>query len=135
MSVASMTMAILAVAVQVSVAPPPPATPDQSAPPTPPSAATSAEAFPPVRAKTSMRCTVTVAGGLKDCEILSETPPGKDFEAAALKTARFLRVKPATRNGIPVEAKIIIPMVWRIDPTPPGSGAGSPPKASAGLEP
>ena len=59
----------------------------------------------------SMHCTVTVSGKLTNCQIVSADPP--EFGPATLKTARFFRVKPATRGGQPVEGAITIPLRWQ----------------------
>ena len=59
----------------------------------------------------SMNCTVTVRGTLTNCQVVSATPP--EFGPATLKTARFFRVKPASRDGKPVEGSITIPLRWQ----------------------
>ena len=81
-----------------------------------------------------MRCVVDVIGHLRDCEITEEHPAGQGFGAATLKAARYFRVKPATRDGHPVEATITIPMRWKMDGDS-RSGAETPPVSSTGASP
>jgi protein TonB len=63
----------------------------------------------------TMECKVTVKGALTECHILSEDPPGYDFGAQTLKLARFFKMKPAVRDGVPVEGTTIIPIGWKLN--------------------
>jgi len=59
-----------------------------------------------------IRCIVTVQGTLRDCTVVSETPPGSGFGQAGLTlTSQFL-MKPATKDGKPVESPVNIPIKW-----------------------
>ena len=80
---------------------------------------------------TTMRCIVDVSGHLRDCKITSESPAGRGFGAATLKVAHLFKVKPAMRDGHPVEAAITIPLRWDSDDdkivTVPAAASASPP--------
>ena len=52
-------------------------------------------------------CKVTAAGTLKDCLIVSESPPDMGFGEAALAAAPLFRMTPATRDGQPVEGRTV----------------------------
>lgn len=47
-------------------------------------------------------CSITVDGDLTSCEVESETPPGEDFGAAAIRMSPYFKMKPKTLNGTPV---------------------------------
>jgi TonB family protein len=58
-----------------------------------------------------MRCTVTAEGQLSDCSIVSETPAGLGYGAAALKLSDQFKMRPYTRDGQSVGgATVTIPM-------------------------
>jgi TonB family protein len=46
-----------------------------------------------------LSCTVTSAGTLKNCKVVSETPGGLGFGDSALKLAATFRMKPRTSTG------------------------------------
>ena len=85
----------------------------------------------------TMRCIVEVTGRLRDCKITSESPAGRGFGAATLKTAHLFRVRPATRDGQPVEAVITIPLKWQLSDTPAEStpAPSSRPDSSSSITP
>lgn len=60
--------------------------------------------------KAVISCTVSTEGLLRDCTVVSETPAGAGFGAAARVLSSSFLMKPATRDGKPIEAKITIPI-------------------------
>lgn len=63
--------------------------------------------------KALIQCKVTRAGRLKDCTLVSETPPGEGFGAAALKMAGKFKMKPKTLDGAPVAGGVVrIPIAF-----------------------
>ena len=74
-------------------------------------------AFPPearrrqVSGRAKIRCTVKIDGRLKDCVVVSETPPGWGFGGAASKMSGAFRMKPRMEDGEPVSgASVTIPV-------------------------
>jgi hypothetical protein len=62
--------------------------------------------------KAVIRCIVTIQGTLRDCHVISETPPGQGFGGAALTLSPQLLMRPAMKGGVPVEGTASIPIVW-----------------------
>ncbi|HEY3814975.1 MAG TPA: TonB family protein [Caulobacteraceae bacterium] len=62
--------------------------------------------------KATIECEVAVDGLLRACRVISESPPGMDFGLAAISLTPQFRFKPATRNGVPFPAKVMIPINW-----------------------
>ena len=61
-----------------------------------------------------MKCSVSLQGSLRDCRILSETPPGNGFGMAALTLAPLFHIRPVMVGGAPADGgQIIIPMAFR----------------------
>jgi protein TonB len=56
---------------------------------------------------------VTVLGGLRDCRVTSEDPPGYGFGDAALSMATTFRMTPGRRAGRPVESEVRFPIRFR----------------------
>ncbi len=62
-----------------------------------------------------MRCVVDENGKLRDCEILSEEPPGKGFGAATLRLAPEFQMTTATEDGRKTGgARVDIPVSWKL---------------------
>jgi protein TonB len=59
-------------------------------------------------------CLVSTAGELT-CSVISETPRGWDFGAAALRMAADHRMVPATRAGVPVEGRYRMRVPFNLD--------------------
>ncbi|MEO8114915.1 MAG: TonB family protein [Phenylobacterium sp.] len=78
--------------------------------------------------KAVISCVVTTQGALRDCLVRSETPAGGGFGSAAIALTPQLLMKPATRNGAPVESRVEIPVNFPKPNLPTGShmpGGGS----------
>jgi TonB family protein len=58
----------------------------------------------------TISCIVTVQGGLRACTVSNERPAGAGFGAAALALTPQFLLRPATRDGAPVESGINIPI-------------------------
>jgi len=66
----------------------------------------------------TLQCKVSVQGALRDCVVMSEDPPGLGFGVAALALTPQLLMKPATRDGAPVEGAVVIPVSFGAPPHP-----------------
>jgi TonB family protein len=62
-----------------------------------------------------IRCWVQLSGLLRSCTVINESPPGLGFGSAALVLAPTMLMKPATRQGQPVESEVTIPIVFKLD--------------------
>ncbi len=62
-----------------------------------------------------LSCTVTAQGKLNGCQVLSETPAGEGFGAAALKLSAYFKMTPRTVDGQVVDgAQIRIPLKFNV---------------------
>jgi TonB family protein len=62
-----------------------------------------------------MRCSASEAGALQNCAVVSESPGGQGFGAAALSLASGMELKPTTADGKPVGGRSFIVPV-KFDP-------------------
>jgi TonB family protein len=60
-----------------------------------------------------IKCTVNLEGLLRDCTVAEETPAGLGFGPAAIVLAPTFLMKPAMRNGQPVEASVTVPINFK----------------------
>jgi TonB family protein len=82
-----------------------------------PNGADMADAYPPVAqfiglsGRAVLHCDVSVQGATVNCTIEGETPIGMGFGKAALALSKQFKMRPMTRNGVPVEGgEIRIPI-------------------------
>ncbi|MDP3853785.1 TonB family protein [Phenylobacterium sp.] len=54
-----------------------------------------------------LSCTVSAAGKLDACQVVSETPASEGFGRAALKLAPYFRMRPLTTDGQPVDGGVV----------------------------
>jgi protein TonB len=60
-------------------------------------------------------CSVTKEGGMADCVVDQEAPTGEGFGEAALKLTPKFRMRPRTKDGVPVEGGVArIPIQFRL---------------------
>jgi TonB family protein len=65
----------------------------------------------------TLRCRVTTAYGVKDCQVTSETPPSYGFGSAAIQIAALTTLPPAERGRIQPGQFINLPIRFKL-PTP-----------------
>lgn len=83
-------------------------TPEQLAAAKPPAAR--------VRGDVVMYCMVTYDGGLGDCQVVSETPAGLGFGAAATGLARAFQVNPMIDGQSSTGGKILVGVTFKAAP-------------------
>ena len=63
-----------------------------------------------IEGKAMINCRITASAGLADCRVVSESPEGQGFGAAALQMAPTYKMDPAVRQGQPDAARIPVPI-------------------------
>ncbi len=67
-----------------------------------------------VEGSASIRCKVTIKGTMVECVVVSESPAGYDFGTQTIKASHRWKMKPATRDGQPVEGVVTVPLKWKL---------------------
>ncbi|HTX48237.1 MAG TPA: energy transducer TonB [Caulobacteraceae bacterium] len=68
-----------------------------------------------VNGHATISCTVNVDGSVSDCRVMSQSPPDDGFGDAALKLSKLFKMRPQTRDGVPVAgAKVVIPIGFEV---------------------
>jgi TonB family protein len=57
-----------------------------------------------------LHCMADIDGYLSDCTVSDETPKDAGFGNAALEITAYMRMKPATTFGVPVESQVNVPI-------------------------
>ncbi|WP_156467093.1 energy transducer TonB, partial [Phenylobacterium sp. CCH9-H3] len=60
-----------------------------------------------VEGRAVIGCRVAASGRLEACAVVTETPDGEGFGSAALKMSRHFKLRPMTRDGVPVSGGTI----------------------------
>ncbi len=68
-----------------------------------------------IEGKAKVRCTVSPKAAVSNCSVVSETPPDMGFGEASIRFAPHVRFQPATQDGRPVSAEVIIPVTWSME--------------------
>jgi TonB family protein len=72
-----------------------------------------------VEGEATIHCNVTETGLLAACAVAQESPAGQGFGQAALNLAQLFKMRPMTRDGVPVSGgKINIPIRFRLPQNP-----------------
>jgi protein TonB len=68
-----------------------------------------------VNGKASISCMVNAKGTLENCSVVSEDPPDMGFGDAAMKMTKLFKMRPATKDGQPVNGQSVrIPLRFQI---------------------
>ena len=78
-----------------------------------------------VAGKAVIRCTVDIDGYLTDCVVDDETPPRQGFGNAALEMTAYFRFRPATVFGMPMRARVTVPISFNPEVVEPNANTPS----------
>ena len=68
-----------------------------------------------VEGRATLSCTVNAAGSLEGCTLVSEIPDDQEFGGAALRMTRLFKMRPMTRDGVPVSGGTVkIPLRFQL---------------------
>lgn len=67
-----------------------------------------------VEGQVVLGCVVNIRGGLERCAVVSESPAGEGFGAAALLLVPSFQLKPEVKDGQPVASEVQIPIVFKM---------------------
>lgn len=68
-----------------------------------------------VEGRAVLTCVVDTNGFLSDCAVADETPKDAGFGNAALEVTGYMRMRPATTLGVPVESDVNVPIRFQPD--------------------
>ena len=68
--------------------------------------------------RVTLDCLVSLVGRATDCVVVEAAPPGLGFERIALERSPRLRFIPASRDGVPEEARATFAVVFPVDGWP-----------------
>ncbi|MDB5437768.1 MAG: TonB family protein, partial [Caulobacteraceae bacterium] len=61
--------------------------------------------------RATINCRIVIGGGVTDCQVVSQSPPGEGFGPAAVQLSRYFLLDPRTENGQAVDgARVTIPL-------------------------
>jgi TonB family protein len=66
-----------------------------------------------VAGRALLSCKVDTDGYLSDCTVSEETPKDAGFGNAALEVTGYMRMKPATTYGVPIETSVNVPVAFQ----------------------
>jgi TonB family protein len=68
-----------------------------------------------LEAHTRVLCDISAKGEVSNCQTLADSAPDQGFDAASVKFAPLIKMRPKTVNGVGVPAQIIVPLNWSMD--------------------
>ena len=105
---------------------------------TPPSGDDLQREYPPlaqmmqINGGATIKCSVEVDGRVDECHVVSEYPVGLGFGAAAVRSAVYFSMKPATLDGKAVVGEVTIPLTFKLQNNEPAAESPIPAPTSPG---